>query len=164
MFTKAFKEMDNSKLVECPKTTNPVERVNRSSVPVGGGQKTLKAILENIYQEDRLKAAKHVSATGNVSVSYRNETSSRKRIWRRTSIDDAEGTLHSCSKKVLHQLRQQLHYSTTGKEWRLRDPHSLISHQTSLQLSLTKSWPRTVSFTWLHSTLQWIRAREVLQS
>ena len=52
-----------------PNTNNPVESINKHSIPDKGD--SLEPLLENIYREDRVQAAKVAGALKNVSLSYR---------------------------------------------------------------------------------------------
>jgi hypothetical protein len=93
MFTKAHTNMTESTWETAPKTTNPVESINRQSIHAKGC--SLYALLENIYMEDRGHAAKLVAAATNVTLSYVcNEESQRKkrnenRKRKRTSLSKA---------------------------------------------------------------------------
>ena len=76
----------------CTSTTNPVESINRESVPKDGRQKSLVEVLSHLYRIDKVYVAKKVAATSNVSTLYRDQTESiqekrreRKRKWRRRS-------------------------------------------------------------------------------
>ena len=101
MFTTAFTLMDEEQWEACTSTTNPVESINRESVPKDGRQKSLVEVLSHLYRVDKVYVAKKVAATSNVSTSYRDQTESsqekrreRKRKWRRRSDvqkNDPEG-------------------------------------------------------------------------
>lgn len=90
MFTAAFTLMDQGQWEACTSTTNPVESINRESVPKDGRQKSLSEVLTHLYRTDKIYAAKNVAATNNVSTTYRDQSPSsqekrleRKRNWRR---------------------------------------------------------------------------------
>ena len=92
MFTTAFTLMDEEQWEACTSTTNPVESINRESVPKDGRPKSLVEVLSHLYLVDKVYVAKKVAATSNVSTSYRDQTESsqekmreRKRKWRRRS-------------------------------------------------------------------------------
>ena len=92
MFTTAFTLMDEEQWEACTSTTNPVESINRESVPKDGRQKSLVEMVSHLYRVDKVYVAKKVAATSNVSTSYRDQTESsqekrreRKRKWRRRS-------------------------------------------------------------------------------
>ena len=88
MFTKAFKEMTEKDWEEGPSTTNPVESLNRQSVP--DSCTVLRTLLENIYLEDRLHAVKTAACNDNVTTSYSASPVRTKR--KRTSLGkDDEG-------------------------------------------------------------------------
>lgn len=82
MFTRAYKEMTDKDWDEGPKTTNPVEALNRQSFKEGSS--TLHALLENIHLEDRVQAVKIAASNCNVTTSY-NTTPSKQRKRKRTS-------------------------------------------------------------------------------
>ena len=83
MFTRAYKEMADKDWDEGPKTTNPVEALNRQSFKEGSS--TLHALLENIYLEDRVQAVKIAASNSNVTTSYI-VTPSKQRKRKRTSM------------------------------------------------------------------------------
>ena len=92
MFTTAFTLMDEEQWEACTSTTNPVESINRESVPKDGRQKSLVEMVSHLYRVDKVYVAEKVAATSNVSTSYRDQTESsqekrreRKRKWRRRS-------------------------------------------------------------------------------
>lgn len=102
MFTAAYTLMDRDTWQTCQSTTNPVEAINRESVPKDGRQTSLVEILGHLYRSDKVYASKKVAAINNITTSYRNKSQSsqearreRKRTWRRRSdfCDDrnAEG-------------------------------------------------------------------------
>ena len=70
MFTKAYTKLSNTQWKNGPKTTNPVESINRQSVNEKGS--SLYALLENIYTEDRAHAARLAAMQSNVTMSYSN--------------------------------------------------------------------------------------------
>ena len=104
MFTAAFTLMDERQWEACTSTTNPVESINRESVPKDGRQKSLSEVLTHLYRIDKIYAAKKVAASHNVCTTYRYQSPSsqekrreRKRNWRRSSEvtaadDDPQGT------------------------------------------------------------------------
>ena len=103
MFTAAFTLMNEGQWEACTSTTNPLESINRESVPKDGPQKSLSEVLTHLYRIDKIYAAKKVAATNNVSTTYRDQSPSsqekrreRKRNWRRRSEvtvadDDPQG-------------------------------------------------------------------------
>ncbi len=68
MFTIAFSETTEEAWQSTPRTTNPVESLNRQSIHQKGC--SLFALLENIYTEDRAHAAKIAAVQSNVTTSY----------------------------------------------------------------------------------------------
>ena len=72
MFTKAYTLLSEETWEKAPNTNNPVESINKQSIPEKGN--SLEPLLENIYREDRVQAAKVVAAGKNVSLSYRDNS------------------------------------------------------------------------------------------
>ena len=72
MFTKAYTLLSEETWEKGPNTNNPVESINKQSIPEKGN--SLEPLLENIYREDRVHAAKVVAAGKNVSLSYRDNS------------------------------------------------------------------------------------------
>lgn len=58
MFTAAFTLMDEGQWEACTSTTNPVESINRESVPKDGRQKSLSEVLTRLYRIDKIYTAK----------------------------------------------------------------------------------------------------------
>lgn len=92
MFTTAFTLMEERQWQSCTSTTNPVESINRESVPKDGRQTSLGEVLSHLYRIDKVYASKKVAATSNVTTTYRNQSDEsqekrreRKRKWRRRS-------------------------------------------------------------------------------
>jgi len=54
MFMKAFTKLSKKQWMHTPKTTNPVESINRQSV----NESSLCPLVKKIYTEDRVHAAK----------------------------------------------------------------------------------------------------------
>ncbi|XP_020606686.1 uncharacterized protein LOC110060140 [Orbicella faveolata] len=61
MFTTAFTEMEACNWSACPDTTNPVEHINKDSIPAKE--------YKNIYRCDKLAAAKRLAVLSNVTIS-----------------------------------------------------------------------------------------------
>ena len=72
MFTKAYTLLSEETWEKAPNTNNPVESINKQSIPEKGN--SLELLLENIYREDRVQAAKVVAAGKNVLLSYRDNS------------------------------------------------------------------------------------------
>ena len=87
MSTRAFKEMEDKDWEQAPSTTNPVEALNRQSLPEGCT--VLHTLMENIYLEDRLQAVKTVVCEGNVTTTYRASPVKRKTKRKRTSLGNS---------------------------------------------------------------------------
>lgn len=79
MFTTAFTLMDEEQWEACRSTTNPVESINRESVPKDGRPKSVVEVLSHLYLVDKVYVAKKMAATSNVSTSYRDQTESKSR-------------------------------------------------------------------------------------
>ena len=58
MFTTAFTLMDEEQWEACTSTTNPVESINRESVPKDGRPKSLVEMLSHLYLVDKVYVAK----------------------------------------------------------------------------------------------------------
>ena len=91
MFTAAYTEMEASDWSQCPETTNPVEHINRDSIPPKEHKKSIWSVVDNLYRCDKLAAAKRVAVMGNITINYSNkqdderrEIAARKRKWRRS--------------------------------------------------------------------------------
>jgi len=68
MFTKAYTLLPEETWEQAPNTNNPGESINRQSIPEKAN--SLEPLLENIYREDWVQAAKVVGARMNDSLSY----------------------------------------------------------------------------------------------
>lgn len=77
MFTKAYTKLSEKDWEHAPKTTNPVESINRQSVHQKGS--SLHTLMENFYLEDRTYAAKVSEMETNVSQSYSNNEEARRK-------------------------------------------------------------------------------------
>eukprot|EP00112_Aurelia_sp_Birch-Aquarium-sp1_P003871 Seg1437.4 transcript_id=Seg1437.4/GoldUCD/mRNA.D3Y31 product="ATP-dependent helicase SGS1" protein_id=Seg1437.4/GoldUCD/D3Y31 len=79
MFTRAYSLLSDDLWKSGPRTTNPVESMNRESIHQKGC--SLRALLENIYSEDRTYAARLAASAQNVTTSYNvtKRTSNRRR-------------------------------------------------------------------------------------
>ena len=113
MFTAAFTLMEEGQWEASTPTTNPVESINRESVPKDGRQKSRGEVLSHLYRIDKVYVAKKVAAISNVSTSYRDQSEEsvekrreRKRKWRRRSDvkeTDAQGISYNKSWKRKNQ-------------------------------------------------------------
>jgi len=70
MFTTAFTDMEACNWSVCPDTTNPVEHINKDSIPAKEYKKSIWSVLDNISQCDKLAAAKRLAVFSNVTISY----------------------------------------------------------------------------------------------
>lgn len=77
MFTRAYTNLSEKEWEHAPKTTNPVEAINRLSLHQKGC--SLNCLLENIYLQDRTHAAKLSATETNVSLSYSSNEEARRK-------------------------------------------------------------------------------------
>ena len=99
MFTTAFTPMDEEQWEARTSTTNPVESINRESVPKDGKQKSLVEVLSHLYRVDKVYVSKKVAATRNVSTSY---TQIRQRVVNKKGEKGEEsGGVQATSKKTI---------------------------------------------------------------
>ena len=76
MFTKAFTIQEPENWEGLSKTTNPVESINRQTFK---SKNNLHVILENIYMEDRLHAAKMLARSQHVNIDYTSTNTKKKK-------------------------------------------------------------------------------------
>ena len=76
---KAFSDLDNNDWDDLPGTTNPVESINRQSVPDNVKSVSLRPLIEHFYLEDKRHAIMQVACDANVTISY--HTKQRKRSY-----------------------------------------------------------------------------------
>ena len=59
-------------------TTNPVESINRQSIPDGTKLISLKPLVEHIYLEDKRQAILQLATEANVTISYQEKPRQKK--------------------------------------------------------------------------------------
>ena len=90
MFTAAYTVMGKN-WTDCPETTNPVEHINKDSIPRSKDhKKNLWSVVDNIYRCDKLAAAKRVAVTKNVTISYVNKEDDRTKSTARKMVKKVE--------------------------------------------------------------------------
>ena len=67
---KAFSSLEDDDWDELPGTTNPVESINRQSVPGNVKAVSLKPLIEHFYLEDKRQAIQQVASKANATISY----------------------------------------------------------------------------------------------
>ena len=60
-------------------TTNPVESINRQSVPGNVKAESLRPVIEHFYLEDKRQVIQQVACRANVTISYHMKKSKRSR-------------------------------------------------------------------------------------
>ena len=76
--SKAFSELDQEDWDDLPGTNNPIESINKQSIPPNSKSVSLKPLVEHIYLEDRRQAVLQVATEKGVSISYRVTKSHRR--------------------------------------------------------------------------------------
>ena len=76
--SKAFSELDKEDWDDLPGTNNPVESINKQSIPPNSKSVSLKPLVEHMYLEDRRQAVLQVATEKGVSISYRVTKSHRR--------------------------------------------------------------------------------------
>ena len=76
---KAFSSLEDDDWDKLPGTTNPVESINRQSVPVNVKAVSLKPLIEHFYLEDKRQAIQQVASKANVTISYHVKKQKRSR-------------------------------------------------------------------------------------
>ena len=66
----AYSALSSDEWFDLSSTTNPVESINRQSVPQNQKSVSLKPLVEHIYLEDRRQAILQVATNANVTISY----------------------------------------------------------------------------------------------
>jgi len=77
--SKAYSTLANEEWDDLPGTTNPVESINRQSIPENMKSVSLKPLVEHIYLEDRRQAILQVATSANVTITYRKKSKQRAR-------------------------------------------------------------------------------------
>ena len=66
----AYSSLSSDEWFDLPSTTNPVESINRQSIPQNQKSVSLKPLVEHIYLEDRRQAILQVAINANITISY----------------------------------------------------------------------------------------------
>ena len=75
--SKAYSCLTFEECDELPATTNPVESINRQSVPQNVISVSLKPLVEHVYLEDRRHAILELATSRNIVIEY--QTKARRR-------------------------------------------------------------------------------------
>jgi len=76
---KAYTALTAAEWDDLPATTNPVESINRQSIPSNVKQVSLKPLIEHLYLEDKRQAILQVASEANITISYHTKKRERKR-------------------------------------------------------------------------------------
>ena len=76
---KAYSSLEDDEWDDLPGTTNPVESINRQSVPGNTKAVSLKPLIEHFYLEDKRHAILQVACNANVTISYHTKRRERSR-------------------------------------------------------------------------------------
>ena len=146
MFTKSFSVIDDSVWEGGPRTTNPVESLNRQSIHEKGS--SLHSLLENIYTEDRVHAAKIATVKVNVTSSYSGtpEAGTAKKKRKRSSPD---------KRRNLEELRGNVSM-LKGK----RDGKSLIGTKLATEYQEANDDGEMQYLGWFHGTVTAFNRRD----
>ena len=68
--SKAYSSLSAEGWEDLPGTTNPVESINRQSVPENQKLVSLKPLVEHVYLEDRRQAILEVAIAANITITY----------------------------------------------------------------------------------------------
>ena len=77
--SKAYSSLSVEDWEDLPGTTNPVESINRQSIPENQKLVSLKPLIEHIYLEDRRQAILEVATTVNTTITYQVKPKRRTR-------------------------------------------------------------------------------------
>jgi len=89
--SSAFSSLSSEEWDDLPGTTNPVESINRQSVPQNTKSISLKPLIEHFYLEDKRQAIMQLAALQNVTISY--QVAKRKRSRRPPKAPESRGLL-----------------------------------------------------------------------
>ena len=67
---KAYSVIEDEECDSLPNTNNPVESINRQSVPDGAKLISLKPLVEHIYLEDKCQVILQLAMESNVTILY----------------------------------------------------------------------------------------------
>ena len=76
---KAYSNLEDDDWDDLPGTTNPVESINRQSVPGNAKTVSLKPLIEHFYLEDKRHAILQVACNANITISYHTKQRQRSR-------------------------------------------------------------------------------------
>ena len=76
--SKAYSLLEDADWDKLPGTTNPVESINRQSIPDGAKLISLKPLVEHIYLEDKRRAVLQLASEANVTISYQAKPRQKK--------------------------------------------------------------------------------------
>ena len=76
---KAYSSLVDDEWDDLPGTTNPVESINRQSVPGNAKAVSLKPLIEHFYLEDKRHAILQVACNANITISYHTKQRQRSR-------------------------------------------------------------------------------------
>lgn len=88
---KAYTSISCDDWDELPGTNNPVESINRQSVPDNLKSVSLRPLVEHVYMEDRRQATLQVATDAGISISY--GTRKRKRTRRHNRVPERSSSL-----------------------------------------------------------------------
>lgn len=91
--SSAFSSLSFEDWDDLPGTTNPVESINRQSIPQNAKSVSLKPLVEHFYLEDKRQAIMQLAALQNVTISY--QVSKRKRSHRPPKAPENRASLCS---------------------------------------------------------------------
>ena len=105
--SKAYSSLSEEDWDDLPGTTNPVESINRQSVPENQKLVSLKPLVEHVYLEDRRQAVLEVATAANITISY--QVKSRKRARRPLKPPEKGPHYHQNPSRVKkYQLEREL--------------------------------------------------------
>ena len=76
--SKAYSLLNSDEWDDLPATTNPVESINRQSVPQNVKSVSLKPLVEHIYLEDRRHAILELATSRNITIEYQTKVRRRR--------------------------------------------------------------------------------------
>ena len=68
--SKAYSAITDDEWEDLPRTTNPVESINRQNIPENVKSVSLKPLVEHIYLEDKRHAVLQLASQANITISY----------------------------------------------------------------------------------------------
>jgi len=110
----AYSTLSSDDWFSLPSTTNPVESINRQSVPQNHKTVSLKPLVEHIYLEDRRQAILEVAMNANVTISYSSKKKRRNYRARKTVKQSSFGDVPVGKRAV--GLRVSIEFLNEGDE------------------------------------------------